>query len=145
MFIHELVLLITGTKLLSCEIEKFVESPSCTLRVILRIRETATVAHVTFTIIQQSTGFMTSCTWVSLLLFPPHLLFPPFFLLLLPYYLLRPQFRFGDKLLEVRVVCPQNGTAVLKGLILIVVVTQMQGGHVATSLPPLVRATLALL
>ena len=29
---------------------------------------------------------------------------------------LEPQSRFGDKLLEIRVVCPQNGTAVLKGL-----------------------------
>ena len=30
--------------------------------------------------------------------------------------LLGPQSRFGDKLLEIRLVCPQNGTAVLKGL-----------------------------
>ena len=30
---------------------------------------------------------------------------------------LEPQSRFGDKLFEVWVVCPQNGTAVLKGLI----------------------------
>ena len=29
---------------------------------------------------------------------------------------LEPQSRFGDKLLEIRVECPQNGTAVLKGL-----------------------------
>ena len=29
---------------------------------------------------------------------------------------LEPQPRFGDKLLEIRLVCPQNGTAVLKGL-----------------------------
>ena len=29
---------------------------------------------------------------------------------------LEPQSRVGDKLLEVRMVCPQNGTAVLKGL-----------------------------
>ena len=28
---------------------------------------------------------------------------------------LEPQSRFGDKLLEIRVVCPQSGTAVLKG------------------------------
>ena len=27
-----------------------------------------------------------------------------------------PQSRFGDKLLKIRVVCPQNGTAVLQGL-----------------------------
>ena len=31
--------------------------------------------------------------------------------------LLGPQFRFGDKSLGVRLVCPQIGTAVLKGLI----------------------------
>ena len=30
--------------------------------------------------------------------------------------LLGPQSRFGDKLLGIWVVCPQNGTAVLKGL-----------------------------
>ena len=30
--------------------------------------------------------------------------------------LLVPQSRFGDKLLEIRVVCPHIGTAVLKGL-----------------------------
>ena len=30
--------------------------------------------------------------------------------------LLEPQSRFGDKLLGIRVVCPQNGTPVLKGL-----------------------------
>ena len=30
--------------------------------------------------------------------------------------LLGPQSRFGDKLLVIRVVCPQNGTAVLKAL-----------------------------
>ena len=30
--------------------------------------------------------------------------------------LLGPQSRFGDKLLQIWVVCPQNGTAVLKGL-----------------------------
>ena len=29
---------------------------------------------------------------------------------------LETQSRFGDKLLEIRLVCPQNGTAVLKGL-----------------------------
>ena len=29
---------------------------------------------------------------------------------------LEPQSRFGGKLLEIRVVCPQHGTAVLKGL-----------------------------
>ena len=29
---------------------------------------------------------------------------------------LEPQSRFGDKVLEIRVDCPQNGTAVLKGL-----------------------------
>ena len=29
---------------------------------------------------------------------------------------LEPQSRFGDKLLEIWQVCPQNGTAVLKGL-----------------------------
>ena len=29
---------------------------------------------------------------------------------------LEPQSRFGDKLLEIRLVCPQNGTALLKGL-----------------------------
>ena len=29
---------------------------------------------------------------------------------------LGPQSRFGDKLLEIGVVCPQNGTAVLNGL-----------------------------
>ena len=29
---------------------------------------------------------------------------------------LGPQSRFGDKLLEICLVCPQNGTAVLKGL-----------------------------
>ena len=29
---------------------------------------------------------------------------------------LEPQSRFGDKVLEIRVNCPQNGTAVLKGL-----------------------------
>ena len=29
-----------------------------------------------------------------------------------------PQSRFGDKLLEIRVVCPENGAAVLKGLTL---------------------------
>ena len=29
---------------------------------------------------------------------------------------LESQFRFGGKLLEIGVVCPQNGTAVLKGL-----------------------------
>ena len=28
---------------------------------------------------------------------------------------LEPQSRFGDKLLDIRLVCPQNGTAVLKG------------------------------
>ena len=28
-----------------------------------------------------------------------------------------PQSRFGNKLLEISVVCPRNGTAVLKGLI----------------------------
>ena len=31
---------------------------------------------------------------------------------------LEPQSRFGDKVLEIRVECPQNGTAVLKGLTL---------------------------
>ena len=36
--------------------------------------------------------------------------------LLIPLTPLEPQSRFGDKLLEVREVCPQNGTAVLKGL-----------------------------
>ena len=30
--------------------------------------------------------------------------------------LLQPQSRFGDKPLKFQVVCPQNGTAVLKGL-----------------------------
>ena len=30
---------------------------------------------------------------------------------------LEPQSRFGDKPLEISMVCPQNGTAVLKGLI----------------------------
>ena len=30
--------------------------------------------------------------------------------------LLEPQSRFGDKLVKFRIVCPQNGTAVLKGL-----------------------------
>ena len=29
---------------------------------------------------------------------------------------LEPQSRFGDKLLEIRLVCPQNGASVLKGL-----------------------------
>ena len=29
---------------------------------------------------------------------------------------LEPQSRFGDKVLEIRADCPQNGTAVLKGL-----------------------------
>ena len=33
--------------------------------------------------------------------------------------LLEPQSAFGDKLLKFQVVCPQNGTAVLKGLIAI--------------------------
>ena len=33
---------------------------------------------------------------------------------------LEPQSRFGDKLLEHWVVCPQNGTAVLKGLIVVI-------------------------
>ena len=31
---------------------------------------------------------------------------------------LEPQPRFVGKLLEIRVVCPQNGTAVLKGILL---------------------------
>ena len=31
--------------------------------------------------------------------------------------LLEPQSRFGDQPLKLQVVCPQNGTAVLKGLI----------------------------
>ena len=34
----------------------------------------------------------------------------------IPHFLLEPQPRFGDKTLVIRVVCPQNGTAVLKGL-----------------------------
>ena len=32
--------------------------------------------------------------------------------------LLEPRSRFGDKLPRIRLLCPQNGTAVLKGLIL---------------------------
>ena len=32
------------------------------------------------------------------------------------YNPLEPQSRFGDKLREVWVVCPENGTAVLKGI-----------------------------
>ena len=35
---------------------------------------------------------------------------------LLLFNLLEPQSRFGDKLLGIRLVCPQHGTAVLKGL-----------------------------
>ena len=35
---------------------------------------------------------------------------------------LEPQSRFGDKLLEIRLGCPQSGTAVLKGLIHTVVI-----------------------
>ena len=37
--------------------------------------------------------------------------------IVLPSTLLEPQSRFGDKQVKFRVVCPRNGTAVLKGLI----------------------------
>ena len=42
----------------------------------------------------------------------PQTLFPPKHALTL----LEPQSHFGDKALKLQVVCPQNGTAVLKGL-----------------------------
>ena len=40
----------------------------------------------------------------------------PFSLIRAPLTFLEPQSRFGDKPLKLQVVCPQNGTAVLKGL-----------------------------
>ena len=46
-----------------------------------------------------------------------------------------PQSRFGDKPLKYQVVCPQNGTAVLKGLTAVVVVAfpPGQGGKARCS------------
>ena len=41
--------------------------------------------------------------------------------------LLEPQSRFGDKPVNFQLVCPQNGTAVLKGLILIVALLEARG------------------
>ena len=49
---------------------------------------------------------------------PPELISEPFFskTCLKALTLLEPQSRFGDKPVKFQVVCPRNGTAVLKGL-----------------------------
>ena len=52
--------------------------------------------------------FLLTMFWSDLLWYP---------VVCFPLTLLEPQSAFGDKPLNFQVVCPQNGTAVLKGLI----------------------------